>query len=112
MLLLKTKFKMNSQLFQDYHVFKRPEMKKSSEKTQVSCEIDRRLNLEPKVRLFLPPSMTLAIPFKAPQRSVKILLILSKILKDLERSRGSDKVLYLMFKRINKDNKNSFQGLP
>lgn len=89
---------MNSQLFQDYHVFKRPEMKKSSEKTQVSCEIDRRLDLEPKVRLFLPPSKVLTIPFEAPQKSLKILRILAKILKDLERSRGSDKDLLLNVK--------------
>lgn len=36
------------QLFEDYHVFKRPELKQRSEKTPELSEIDRKLAMEPK----------------------------------------------------------------
>ena len=41
------------QLFEDYHVFKRPDLKPRSEKTPEAYEIDRKLSLEKKVSCFL-----------------------------------------------------------
>lgn len=40
-------------LFEDYHIFKRPELKERSEKTPESSEIDRKLSLETKIEWFM-----------------------------------------------------------
>jgi len=37
------------QLFENYHVFKKPELKKSVEKTPLASGIDRKLDAESKV---------------------------------------------------------------
>lgn len=41
------------QLFQDYYTLKKLELQEQSEKTPLSSEIDRMLELEPKVRTVL-----------------------------------------------------------
>ncbi|PFX21748.1 Furin-1 [Stylophora pistillata] len=46
-------FSYDKHLFQDYHVFKRPELKNRSVKTQLSLEIDRKLEFEPQVEWFM-----------------------------------------------------------
>ncbi|XP_022809511.1 uncharacterized protein LOC111346488 [Stylophora pistillata] len=43
----------DEELFQDYHVFKRPELENRSVKTQLSLEIDRKLEFEPQVEWFM-----------------------------------------------------------
>ena len=49
MYLVKAHFKIYFQLFENYHVFKNPELKKSIEKTPLASEIDRKLDAESKV---------------------------------------------------------------
>ena len=41
------------QLIEDYHTLKRPDLLKSSQKTQLSLEIDGKLHSEKKVHLFI-----------------------------------------------------------
>ena len=41
------------QLIEDYHTLKRPDLPKSSQKTQLSLEIDGKLHSEKKVHLFI-----------------------------------------------------------
>ncbi|XP_068752679.1 furin-like protease kpc-1 [Montipora capricornis] len=46
-------FSYDKPLFDDYHIFKRPEFKHRASKTQLSIEIDRELELDPKVEWFM-----------------------------------------------------------
>ncbi|XP_078381979.1 proprotein convertase subtilisin/kexin type 6-like isoform X2 [Oculina patagonica] len=52
-LALKYGFSYDKQLFKDYHVFKKPELKKRSVKTQLASEVDRKLDLDSKVEWFM-----------------------------------------------------------
>jgi len=40
------------QLFEDYHIFKRPELKHRSAKTPEASQIDRKLALDSMVRIY------------------------------------------------------------
>ncbi|XP_067040624.1 proprotein convertase subtilisin/kexin type 4-like [Acropora muricata] len=53
LLALKHGFLYDKHLFEDYHVFKRPDLKPRSEKAPEAYEIDRKLSLEKKVKWFV-----------------------------------------------------------
>ncbi|KAJ7361877.1 hypothetical protein OS493_014522 [Desmophyllum pertusum] len=50
---LKYGFSYDTHLFEDYHLFKRPGLKKTLGKTRLSSEIDKKLDLDSKVEWFM-----------------------------------------------------------